>query len=106
MPKQFVTFCNTEDIPNGQREVFDLDSMSILLLNIDGHYYAIENLCSHDEYELADGEIIEGCIACPKHGARFDLVSGAAKRAPAYTPIRVFATRIAGDEVQVELEIT
>lgn len=105
MPKQFVTFCSVDELTDGQREVFDLDTMSILLLNLDGQYYAIENLCSHDDYELDDGEITDGCIECDKHGATFDLKTGEARSAPAYTPIKVFPTRVTGTDVQVELDI-
>ena len=105
MPKQFVTFCRVDELANGQREVFDLDTMSILLFNIDDQYYAVENLCSHEEYELADGELADGCIECPKHGATFDIHTGEARSAPAYTPVKVFPTRVDGTDVQVELEL-
>ncbi len=105
MAKQFVTFCKAEEIPAGKREVFDLETMSVLLLNVDGEFFAVENMCSHEEYELAEGVIHECTLECPKHGATFDLRSGEALSAPAYQPIRVFATRIVEGEVQVELDI-
>lgn len=105
MASQFVTFCKTNELEAGQREVFDLDSGSIVLFNVEGTYYAIENICSHEEYELAEGDL-EGCILkCPKHGATFDIRSGQHLSTPAYFPIKIFATRVEGDEVQVLLEI-
>lgn len=105
MALQFVTFCKVDEIQPGQREVFDLDRLSILLLNIDGDFYAIENLCSHEEYELAAGVVADCAIECPKHGATFDVRSGEALSAPAYQPIRVFATRVEEGDVQVEVDI-
>lgn len=106
MAKQFVTFCKAEEIAPGQREVFDLDRLSVLVLNVEGQFFAVENMCSHEEYELVDGEV-EGCctLECPKHGATFDLRSGEALTAPAYQPIRVFPTQIVAGELQVELDI-
>jgi 3-phenylpropionate/trans-cinnamate dioxygenase ferredoxin subunit len=105
MASQYVTFCKTDEIKAGQREVFDLDSGSIILFNVEGTFYAVENICSHEEYELAEGEL-EGCVLeCPKHGATFDIRSGEQLSTPAYTPINIYAVRVEGDEVQVLLEI-
>ena len=105
MALQYVTFCKTDELKAGEREVFDLDIGSIILFNVDGAFYAIENLCSHEEYELADGKL-DGCIiACSKHGATFDIRSGQHLTTPAYFPIKIFPTRIENDEVQVLLEM-
>lgn len=106
MSLQWVTFIEKSAIPVGQREVFDTDYGSILLININGEIYAIENLCSHEAYELHEG-ILEACkIECPKHGAWFDLQSGTALTLPATRPIKIFQTRIHDDNIQVQLNIT
>ncbi|MCA9915805.1 MAG: non-heme iron oxygenase ferredoxin subunit [Anaerolineae bacterium] len=106
MAKQFVTFCNVDEIAPGQREVFDLDRLSVLVLNVEGQFFAVENMCSHEEYELAEGEVMGCCtLECPKHGATFDMRSGEALTAPAYQPIQVFRTRVVDGELQVELDI-
>jgi 3-phenylpropionate/trans-cinnamate dioxygenase ferredoxin subunit len=104
MASQYVTFCKTAQIKSGEREVFDLDGGSIILFNVDGTFYAVENLCSHEEYELAEGEL-NGCIlGCPKHGATFDIRSGQHLSTPAYFPITIYPVRVENDEVQVLLE--
>ena len=105
MTLQFVTFCTVDEVPSGSREVFDLETMSILLMNVDGTYYAVENMCSHEEYELHEGEL-EGCkLKCPKHGATFDIRSGEALSTPAYFPIKVFPVQVVDNEVQVGLDL-
>jgi len=105
MALQWVTFLGKDEIQPGKREVFDTDYGSILLMNIDGTFYAVENMCSHAEFELADGEM-SGCkIECPKHGAWFDVRSGEALSPPADRPIKIFAARVEGDDVQVMLNI-
>lgn len=105
MTSQYVTFCKTDEIKSGEREVFDLESGSIILFNVDGSFYAVENLCSHEEYELAEGEL-DGCILeCPKHSATFDIRSGQHLSTPAYFPITIYPVRVEGDEVQVLLEV-
>lgn len=105
MAKQFVTFGTVDEFPAGSREVFDLDRLSIILFNVDGTFYAVENMCSHAEYEL-DGGQLDGCsLECPKHGAWFDIRSGEALSAPAYKAIKTFPVRVEADEVQVELDV-
>ncbi|GAC1310046.1 MAG: bifunctional 3-phenylpropionate/cinnamic acid dioxygenase ferredoxin subunit [Steroidobacteraceae bacterium] len=60
-----------------------------------GEYFAVEDLCTHDGAELTGGEIDGAQIACPRHGARFCLRTGAALTPPAYEPIRVYGTKLA-----------
>lgn len=106
MTKQFVTFCKRSDVAPGQREVFDLEYESVLLFNVDGEYYAIENRCTHQDVELADGDMIDDCILkCSSHGATYDIRTGEAKSTPAYTPVKTYAVRLQGDDVQVEVDL-
>jgi 3-phenylpropionate/trans-cinnamate dioxygenase ferredoxin subunit len=59
-----------------------------------GRYFAVEDVCTHDGAELVGGAIEGTEIMCPRHGARFCLLTGAALSPPAYEPVRVFATKI------------
>ena len=105
MAEAWYDFCAVGDIPEGKREVFDTDIASIIIFNVEGHFYAIENMCSHENYELLDGDL-EGCILeCPKHGATFDIRTGQHLSAPAYFPITIFPARIEADMVQVLLNL-
>jgi 3-phenylpropionate/trans-cinnamate dioxygenase ferredoxin subunit len=89
------------DFPPGSRRVVELDGERILIFNLDGEYHAIEDLCSHDGGELASGEL-EGCtIVCPRHGARFDILTGAVTAPPAYEAIATLPTRINDGWVEV-----
>lgn len=100
----YVTFCSVQDISAGQREVFDLDQGSILIFNIDGTFYAIENRCTHEEVELQDGNLEMCVLECPKHGATFDLRTGNALTPPAYVPLKIYPVRIVDGLVQVGLK--
>ena len=105
MALQYVTFCTTDEIPAGSREVFDLETMSIVLFNVDGTYYAVEDMCSHEEYELHDGDLEGFVLKCPKHGATFDIRNGDFLSAPAYFPIKAFPVRVEDGNVQVGLDL-
>ena len=74
----------------------------VLLCNVDGNVYAIEDVCTHDGGELDQG-FLEGCrIECPRHGAQFDVKTGQALTLPAVLPVRTFGVRIEGDDVFID----
>ncbi len=87
-----------ELLPGEYRVVWDGDT-SIAVYNIDGQLYAIEDLCTHDGGELAGGEVHGFEVECPRHGARFDLRSGAVTQPPAYVPIACFPVQVVDDRI-------
>lgn len=101
---QFVELCPVGDVPEGERIYFDLSGQAVVLLNISGKYYAIADVCSHDDGPLGEGEV-EGCeIICPRHGARFDLRSGKATRSPAFVDIPWFPVRVVDGMIEIGLK--
>ncbi len=97
----WVNVARVADLPPGKRKALDVDDVIIIVFNLDGHYYAIEDVCTHDYSSLDEGELDGQQIVCPRHGARFDIKTGEALTAPAYEPIPTFPVRIEGDVVQV-----
>ena len=89
------------DLPPGEHELVEIDGASVAVFNLSGEFCAIENVCTHDGSEIASGEIVDGCIECPRHGARFDLKTGAVTAPPAYEPVAVFPLRIVDGVLQV-----
>jgi len=89
------------DFPPGSVRTVDADGVPIAVFNVGGEYYAIEDCCSHEAGTLSDGTVEGREIICPRHFARFSLVSGAALSPPAYEPVASFPVRIADGMVQV-----
>jgi len=90
------------DIPPGTHKVAEADGVMIAVFNLDGTFYAIEDVCTHDGGILTGGPV-NGCIiTCPRHGATFDVRSGEALSAPAYEPTASFPVRITDGMVQVK----
>jgi len=86
-----------EMLPGEMRSVFDeVTGTPILVLNYDGDFYALEDRCSHEDFELSSGTIdpAEGSVECVLHGARFDLRDGRALCAPAYSPVPKFPVKL------------
>lgn len=87
---------SAELLPGEMRSVFDdVTGTAILVLNLDGELYALEDVCSHEEFELSAGafDTGEGTIECVLHGAKFDVRDGRALCAPAYEPVAKFPVK-------------
>jgi 3-phenylpropionate/trans-cinnamate dioxygenase ferredoxin subunit len=90
----WVRVCASDELlPGESRVAWDGDT-PILVVNLDGGYYALEDKCSHEDFELSVGSIDGDQIECTLHGARFDLRSGEALCAPAYAPVAKFPVKL------------
>jgi 3-phenylpropionate/trans-cinnamate dioxygenase ferredoxin subunit len=98
-----VRVASTSDVPVNQCRVFSVDGKSIALANANGEFYAVDNLCTHDNGPLGEGRIDRNTIECPRHGARFDLRTGAVRALPAVRPIRTYPVSVDGSEVSVDV---
>ena len=91
-----------EDLPAGRvRLVTDGADLRIALCNVDGQYYAIEDVCTHDGGPLDQGQLEGAEIGCPRHGARFDVRTGAVTQMPAAMPLQTYPVKIEGDQLFV-----
>ena len=97
----WVNVLSTRDIPPGEHTVVEIEDVAIALFNLDGEFYAIEDVCTHDGSEIASGCIIDGSIECPRHGARFDIKTGEVTAPPGYEPVDTFPVRVVDGVVQV-----
>ena len=85
---------STSDVVQSTSKVFNFDKKDIALISHDGEFYAIDDLCSHAEASLAEGEVYDCKVECPLHGAEFDLNTGEAVTLPATKPIRTYPVYI------------
>jgi 3-phenylpropionate/trans-cinnamate dioxygenase ferredoxin subunit len=93
-----------DDIPPERVAVFSIGDHEVAVANVNGEFYAIDDLCTHDGGSLDQGELDGTEIECPRHGARFDVRSGAATQLPAFEPVETHAVRREGDTIQVSVE--
>ena len=94
----------TTDIPPGTVKVVEIDDEEIALCNVDGHIYAIANICTHDGSPLDQGCLDGHAIECPRHGARFDVRTGSVLALPAILPIPTYPVHLRDDDVFVEIK--
>lgn len=103
MTDDFVRVASQADIPSGGRKLVEIDGVRVAVFNLDGELYAIEDVCTHDGGPLVEGEVVNGCqVQCPRHGARFDIRTGAALSMPAFEATNTYAVEVDGDDIYVE----
>lgn len=90
-------------IAQGTTKRVEVDGQSVLLCNVDGEIFAIEDVCTHDGGALDQGELMGERIMCPRHGAFFDVRTGDALTLPAIEPVQTFKVRVEGEDIFVDL---
>ena len=76
MESNYVRVAGTTEVPVGKMKAFKLEGKEILIVNVNGSYYAIGNRCTHAGGDLSQGILEGNTVTCPKHHARFDVTSG------------------------------
>lgn len=102
---EFVTVAGEEEIGEGERLFVEIDDRPIVVFNIAGQYFAIADLCSHDDGPVGEGELAGYEITCPRHGARFEVRSGKALSLPAFVDIPAYPVRVVEGEIQVGIPL-
>jgi 3-phenylpropionate/trans-cinnamate dioxygenase ferredoxin subunit len=100
----FVKVAETADLPPGERIVVEVDDLFIAVFNVGGEFYAIEDVCTHDDGPLAEGELDGYEIECPRHGARFDIRTGKVLSFPAVVDVPWFEVKVEDGDVLVAVE--
>lgn len=98
----WIDVAAVDDLPAGSRRCIDVEGVDVLVFNLSGVYYAIEDVCSHDGNPLTDGVLDGDEIACARHGARFCIRTGQAMSAPAFQDIATFPVRVERGMIQVK----
>ncbi len=104
MSDRFMTVAKVGEIPEGGVKVVRVDDDPVAVFHVGGQYYALADLCTHDGGELSDGVLDGHVIECARHGARFDIRTGAALALPATGAVPRHAVRVIGDQIQVACE--
>jgi 3-phenylpropionate/trans-cinnamate dioxygenase ferredoxin component len=97
----FQTVASSGEIQPGERLIVEYGRKWVVIFNVEGRFYAIEDICTHDDGPLAEGILIGCSIECPRHGATFDIESGKVLSAPALVDVPTYEVRIMGSDLQI-----
>ena len=99
----YVFVAKTSEIAPGTGRLFEIEKHKVALFNLDGEFYAIDDLCTHEEASLSSGVVKDEAIECPKHGALFSIKTGAVLAMPAVVPVGTYAVMVEDDQVLIDL---
>jgi 3-phenylpropionate/trans-cinnamate dioxygenase ferredoxin subunit len=99
----FVRVAKVSDIPDPGKQIVEVDDRLVVVFHVAGQFYALDDVCTHDGGPLGEGALEGFCIACPRHGAKFDIRDGRAVTMPATRATVAHEVKIAGDDILVRL---
>lgn len=98
---EFVKVAKVSEIPPGTSRCVLVGNKKVALFNVDGEFYAIDDMCSHAEASLSEGHFEGEVVTCPRHGAKFNVKTGEALSMPAWAPVDTFKVKVEGDDIYV-----
>lgn len=100
-PENYFTLGPVDAVPEGSLKVFRVGERRVAVCRAGGQFYAIEDVCTHDDGPLGEGTLRGEEVECPRHGARFSVKTGAALSMPAVVPVKIYPVRVEGNNIQV-----
>ena len=101
MPRDFVKVARTGEVMPGTMKLVQIGDQRILLANLGGRYYAVDDECPHAFGVLSMGQLYGEEVLCPVHGAAFNVKTGAVLSPPADQNLTVYPVRVEGDDILV-----
>jgi 3-phenylpropionate/trans-cinnamate dioxygenase ferredoxin subunit len=100
---EFVPVARVADIPDPGKAVFELGDRLVVLFHVQGRFYCLDDVCTHDGGPLGEGTLCDHQIACPRHGAKFDIRTGDALTMPATEATIAHEVKIEGDQIFIKI---
>lgn len=98
---EFVDIAPDSELPNGERLFVEVEGKSLVIFNIADQFFAIGDICSHDDGPVGDGDTEGYNIVCPRHGGEFDIRTGQAVQMPAVVDIPAYPVKVVEGMIQV-----
>lgn len=99
----FVRVTRASDIPDPGQQVFEIDERLVVLVHTGGEFFCIDDVCTHDGGPLSSGLLCDHQLACPRHGARFDIRTGKALTMPATVDTVAHQVKVVDGDVYIQL---
>ncbi len=101
---EWIKVAEASDVPDPGEILVEADDRLVVLCHVGGQFYCIDDVCTHDDGPLGEGRLEGYTIACPRHGAKFDVRDGRALTMPATEPTLVHEVKVDGDDVFVRIK--
>ncbi len=102
--RKWIDVADADGIADGEVKTFQVEAHRVAVARANGQLYAVQDLCSHDDGPLGDGDLEEYAIVCPRHGAKFDIRTGEVLAMPAAAPIETFPVMEKDGRIHIALK--
>ncbi len=99
----FIQVAKVSDVISAGKLILEIEDRMVVLLHINDQFFCVDDVCTHDGGPLGEGKLCGFELACPRHGAKFDVRNGAALTMPATEPTVIHEIKIEGDNVFVRI---
>src|SRR6186997_459516 len=99
----FVRVAKTTDLADPGQILAEVDERIVVLMKVGGEFFCLDDVCTHDGGPLSEGRLDDHTIACPRHGAKFDIRTGKALTMPATVDTAAHEVKIEGEDILVRL---
>ena len=100
--EEFIKVAETTEVPPSKIKKVTVDGKEILIVDVEGKYYAIGNKCTHRGGDLSKGSLSGKVVKCPRHGAKFDVTTGEVATGPAKKSETTFEVRVEGKNILIK----
>lgn len=97
----WVRIASVDEIPPGSFKTVELGGAMVVVFNLNGEFFALDDVCTHDGGPLSDGMVLGDEVVCPRHGAKFAIRTGAVTALPAEEPVYCFPLRVRDDVIEL-----
>jgi len=104
VPEPYVRVAAAADIPESKGMPFEVTGRRIAVYNLKGAFYAIDDVCTHEDTSLSAGPVMGEMVVCPRHGSRFHIPTGRVRSLPAILNVATYDVRVEGGEIYVHPE--
>jgi len=99
----FIKVASAKELKPGEMKGIEAGGKQVLIVNLEGKYYAIGNVCTHMGCMLSDGTLTGEPVQCACHGSVFNVKTGKVEKGPATKPESVFQVRVEADQILVNV---
>jgi metal-sulfur cluster biosynthetic enzyme/nitrite reductase/ring-hydroxylating ferredoxin subunit len=99
----FISVAKVSDLSDPGQMLLEVEDRIVVLFRVGGQYFCIDDVCTHDGGPLSEGRLDNHAIACPRHGAKFDICTGKALTMPATVDTAAHEVKVEGEDILVRL---
>lgn len=99
--EEYIPVAAADEIPPGKGKLVQVNGHRVAVFNVGGTFYAIDDVCTHEETSLSSGPVYGDIVACPKHGSRFHIPTGRVLSLPAVRPVDTYPVKVEEGQVWV-----